>query len=128
MEFFASRSIDDAELIAWVTRVFAVSSFALNQLPTDAQQGWVESVFEAGGEYPHRITFFFRGNLSVSQQVARACDFTNAMQCEVLTSDEQLNPYSWVLVTRDGRALSVFVDVDSADKGEFVVVGPANNR
>jgi hypothetical protein len=72
------------------------------------------------GEFPTTLEIF------VGEQVEQALPehevasrIARFLPADCLISDDSLNPFSWTLVSADGKVQQVFVDTDALDRDEL---------
>ncbi|HWE97358.1 MAG TPA: hypothetical protein VG269_25595 [Tepidisphaeraceae bacterium] len=74
-----------------------------------------------GGGFPCSLSVYPQTTALASRaedDIARAA--ARCLHCDCLISDDSPNPYSWQIISPDGTARHVFVDVNAFDdRGEF---------
>lgn len=72
-----------------------------------------------GGDFPTSLEIRVVERGPDPKSLAKA--LANILGCECLISDDSVNPFTWVLVSRDGAMTSVAVDPDALDSDELVL-------
>jgi hypothetical protein len=134
-DLFLDRVVDDDVLAQGLARLFGVS-------PTDV--GIVDDIGEASaesvrslpirverapeaGDFPLRVSVYL--DYVLQPRVERSADEETAIarlcalwQCSCLFSDDDVNPYSWLLMRSTGLLEAVTVDGDRLDDQDELVV------
>jgi hypothetical protein len=91
-------------------------------LDADATRQLVVEQTSLDGEFPSRLSLYlFEESLVDTEPMAIAQQLSRNLACQCLMSDDDINPYSWLLVDA-GNVQKVMLDADALDDNdEFII-------
>lgn len=133
MEIFVDRQIPSENIRVWLAGYYGISPSTV----VAYQEGATE--VDGGSRLAIRIETVSSGDFPLdleiegavvrpkgrSDEVSCVQAFCRHFNCQALTSDEDVNPYTWVLTDQHGECWWVSVDADLLDdQNGFVVTAP----
>jgi hypothetical protein len=130
--FLANLKITNEAIQAAVAELFAIDSLSIfiiedicdPNIPVPSNQVLIERR-DIGGDFPLVLTLYVKGKILTNRSSNVLDDISflcYKLGYQALTSDLEINPYSWYLVGTDRSVRSVYVDAAKLDDlGQFAV-------
>lgn len=137
-DIFFDRAINIDEMSKTLSKVFEVAEqhilvtetypLAENMLqsPQPVIICWLSFI---GGDFPCRADIYLEKLLLPKVEYQTEATICEMLNCRALVSDDELNPYSWILIYKKDRYQKVYVDYDKLDANQqFTIVRYADYR
>jgi hypothetical protein len=134
-EILISKEILDVDIRSAAAEIFSIDIQSIVVVGSISDGGIDNSkpiVIEnsrLGGDFPTRIVFYIEEkdvsivDIDKLNSIVFLC---RKLDCQILISDEDVNPYSMILIDSSASVAKVFLDVNKLDdEGQFVIKGLA---
>jgi hypothetical protein len=130
-EILVSKEILDADIQSAAAEMFLTDTQSIMVVRSiaddniDSSKPIIIESSKLGGDFPTRLVFYVEGkavsieNIDKLDSIVFLC---RRLDCQILVSDEDVNPYSMNLVESNASITKVFLDVAKLDDdGQFVI-------
>ncbi len=121
-DIHCERLIEMKQLIEAMSEIFSVSVSDIGPLSYEGPSRKIMyEICQRGGEFKMTLTIYNPPSVALTHQDL-AKDLARRFDMRCLISDDEINPYSWILVDPAGDTTGVFVEAPCLDdRGDFVV-------
>jgi hypothetical protein len=132
-EILISKEILDVNIQSAAAEIFSIDIqsvvvvSSISDEDIDSSKPIIIENSRLGGDFPTRIVFYIKEkDVSIAgiDKLNSILFLCRKLDCQILISDEDVNPYSMILVDSSALAIKVFLDVNKLDnERQFVIIG-----